>query len=245
MIDISRAKAPLRRAAFSGERGRSRASLLGALAGLAVLAGCAQQSGDAAAGGIYRFFNSDRNPGMETLESTVQYAVVDPSRAMVNAPQALVVLERNLGSAVEQRIVLPNNTAVRGDNVLLVRAQTASSAELTRLDFDEISTRFGGLPSPFERLTESSLTSGSDSMGSYVYATESAGPSAVCVLVLRRIGVGARPLPRGTQALDVVMRNCVNGGVEEALSPMSDRALAVGGAQGTVYTLSPHAAPRS
>ncbi|PWE28715.1 hypothetical protein C4N9_12100 [Pararhodobacter marinus] len=219
--------------------------MVGALAALAVLAGCAQQSGDAAAGGIYRFFNSDRNPEMETLESTVQFAVVDPSRAMVNAPQALVVLERNLGVAVEQRIVLPNNTAVRGDNVLLVRAQTQRSAELTRLDFDEIATRFGGLPTPFERLTESSLRSGSDSLGSYVYATESAGPSTVCVLVLRRIGVGARPLPSGTQALDVVMRNCVNGSVDEALSPMSDRALAVGGAQGTIYTLSPHAAPRS
>ncbi len=61
---------------------------------------------------------------------------------------------------------------------------------------------------------------------------------------MRRLSVGARPLPRGTQALDVMMRNCVNGTVQEALAPMSERALAVTGAVGASQTLSPYAAPR-
>ena len=66
-----------------------------------------------------------------------------------------------------------------------------------------------------------------------------------CVLVMRRLGIGARPLPRGTSALDLVMRNCVVGSVEQALAPMGERALGVSGsAQGTVRSLSPYAAPQ-
>jgi hypothetical protein len=87
--------------------------------------------------------------------------------------------------------------------------------------------------------------SGTDSLGSYVYARETIGTNTLCVLVMRRLGVGARPLPRGTQALDVVMRNCVNGTLEQALAPMSGQSLGVSAtATGTVYTLSPHAAPQ-
>jgi hypothetical protein len=244
MIDRSRAKAPIRHAAPDSGRGSAFGILLGGLAALALLAGCSQDSGDAAASGIYRFFNSERNPGMETLENTVEYAVVQPSRAMVNAPDALLVFERNLDGAIEQRIILPNATAVRGDNLVHIRAQTGRSAELGRFDFDEMQARFGGLPAPFERLEDSSLSTGSDSLGSYVYASETVGSNTLCVLMMRRMGAGARPLPRGTQALDVMMRNCVNGTLEQALAPMSDRAFAVGGASGTIYTISPHAAPQ-
>lgn len=224
---------------------RGRGVGLGLAAVVALVAGCSQMDGNRASTGIYRLLNSDRNPTMETLETTVEYTIVPPTRAMVNAPEALVIFERNLAGAIEQRIVLPNATTMRGDNVLHVRAQTADSARLEEFRFDDIALRFGGLPSPFERLTEGSLNSGSDALGSYVYARETVGTNTLCVLVLRRLGVGARPLPRGTQALDVMMRNCVTGTLQDAMAPMSDRALSVGGtAQGTVYTLSPHAAPR-
>ncbi|HPD91744.1 MAG: hypothetical protein H6900_10130 [Rhodobacter sp.] len=242
MIGTVRDVVPFRRNATVAGRATLRAGLLGAM--LALVAGCSQMQGDDASTGVYRLFNSSRNPGMETLENTVEYTIVPASRAMVNAPQALVVFERNLGGALEQRIVLPNATAVRGDNVLHVRAQNARSAELGRLDFNEVATRFGGLPAPFQQLNEGSLSSGSDSLGNYVYARETIGTDTNCVLVLRRLGVGARPLPRGTQALDVMMRNCVNGTVQEALAPMGDRALAITGAAGSGQTLSPYAAPR-
>ncbi|MCB1390992.1 MAG: hypothetical protein KDK12_17895 [Rhodobacteraceae bacterium] len=218
--------------------------LLGSLTALAVLTGCSREQGDVAAGGIYRFLNSERNPNMEALENTVEYTVVQPSRAMVNAPEALLIFERNLDGAIEQRIILPNATSVRGDNLLHIRAQTGRSTELNRLDFDDMRTRFGGLPVPFDRLTSSSLSTGSDSLGTYMYASESVGTNTLCVLVLRRMGVGARPLPRGTQALDVMMRNCVNGSLEQALAPMGQGAFAVGGARSNVLTLSPHAAPQ-
>lgn len=243
MIGRSRAQAPSRHVASDSGRASLHRILLGGLAAVA-LAGCSHEQGDRTAGGVFRFLNSQQNPAMETLENTVEYAVVQPSRALVNAPEALLVFERNLDGAIEQRIILPNATAVRGDNVLHIRAQTAQSAELTRFDFEEMSVRFGGLPAPFEHLAAGGLSTGSDSLGSYVYATENQGPNTLCVLVMRRMGVGARPLPRGTQALDVMMRNCVNGTLEQALAPMGDRALAVGGARGTIYTMSPHAAPQ-
>lgn len=214
------------------------------LAGMLVAA-CAPGDGDRFATGLYRLAGSQRAPSMEVLEHTVEYSVVPASRAMVHASDALVVLERNMGLALEQRIVLPNATALRGDNVIHVRAQTSSSVRLTEFNFSEITTRFGGLPSPFQRLTDATLLSGEDSLGSFVYARESIGANTLCVLVLRRLTVDARPLPHGAQALDVMMRNCVDGSLEQALAPIRERSLGVSGSvQEAVYTLSPHAAPR-
>jgi hypothetical protein len=212
---------------------------------VSLVAACSQTESDRQAAGVYRLFGSQYNPALETYENTVEYTLVPPTRAMVNAPTALLVMERTLGRAVEQRIVLPNDTAVAGDNVIHIRAQTSDSAQLAEFSYDDIEARFGGLPAPFQRQRASSLSSGRDSLGTYVFAREQVGVGANCVLVIRRMGVGARPLPRGTQALDMVMRNCVNGSVEQALAPMGERALAVGGTTtGTVLTLSPHAAPR-
>ncbi len=210
-----------------------------------LVAACVPASGDRIATGLYRVAGSQRAPSMEVLEHTVEYSVIPASRAMVHASDALVVFERNLGAALEQRIVLPNATALRGDNVIHIRAQTGSSARLTEFNFREITTRFGGLPAPFQLQTDGALLSGEDSLGSFVYARETIGTGTLCVLVLRRLTVGARPLPRGAQALDVMMRNCVAGSLDEALAPISERSLGVSGsAQEAVYTLSPHAAPR-
>jgi hypothetical protein len=219
-----------------------------ALAGLALaaltLAACTTEDGDRTATGLYRVMNSDRNPGMEVLQNTTELSVVPTSRALVHAPEALLLLERNLGGALDQRVVLPNRTSVPGDNLMLIRAQTSDSARPTEFNFEEIAARFGGMPVPFQRIEPGGLLTGSDAMGSYVYARENLGVDTICVLVLRRIGANARPLPRNVHALDVILRNCVVGTVDQALAPMSDRALAIAAApQGTAYTLSPFAAP--
>jgi hypothetical protein len=169
---------------------------------------------------------------------------VQPSRALVHVPDVMLVLERAMGAALEQRIFMPNATAIRGDNVLALRAQTDLSARPQEFNFAEITTRLGGMPTPFERTSTGGLLSGSDSMGSYVYARENIGVDTVCVLVMRRVTGNARPMPRGYHAIDIIMRNCVVGSLEQALAPMGDRALAVAAApQGTVFTLSPFAAP--
>lgn len=238
-----RSEAPVSGSVSGGRRARF-ATLLAAAA-LTLVAGCSQTSGDRAATGVFRFLGSERAPRIESLENTVEYSIIPPSRTLVSAPDALIVFERNLGGAIEQRIVLPNETAMPGDNVIHVRAQNQDSMRLGEFNFDEIAARFGGLPSPFERLTASGLRSGSDSLGRYVYGQEAIGTGTNCVLVLRRMGVGARPLPAGTQALDMVMRNCVNGSVAQALAPMAGGALGVGGtASGNIRLLSPFAAPR-
>ncbi|MFN3955240.1 MAG: hypothetical protein ACK4LQ_12375 [Pararhodobacter sp.] len=218
--------------------------VLSGLAAVAVLSSCAPSDGDRFATGIYRVANSQRNPGIQALEHTTEFRVTPATRAMVHAPEALMVLERSLGRAVDQRIVLPNATAVRGDNLLLLRAQTDDSMRLSEFNFAEVSARFGGLPAPFERLSENAMMSGQDALGSYVFASQAIGNGTTCVLLMRRLGVGARPLPRGTQALDVVMRNCVVGDMAQALAPAGERALAISGAApGALRTISPHAAP--
>lgn len=217
---------------------------LATLALAVALGACTTAEGDRTATGLYRVMNSARNPAIETLQQTTEFGVVPASRALVHAPQALIVLERNLSGAPDQRIVLPNATSVRGDNTLLVRAQTDTSARPQEFNLAELEARFGGLPVPFQNVNAGGLLSGSDSLGSYVYARENIGVDTVCVLVLRRITSGARPLPRGVHSLDVILRNCAVGTVEQALAPMSDRTLAIAAApQGTVYTLSPFAAP--
>ena len=211
---------------------------------VALVAGCTQSESDQAASGVYRLLNSTRNPAITTLEQGAEMVVVPPRRALVHVPDAMLVLERAFGAALDQRIYMPNNTAIRGDNVLALRAQTDLSARPQEFNFAEISARLGGMPSPFERTNPGGLLSGTDSLGSYVYARENIGVDTVCVLVLRRLSGNARPLPRGYHAIDIILRNCVVGSLEQALAPMSDRTLGVAAApQGTVYTLSPFAAP--
>lgn len=221
-----------------------RASLV-ALLGLALVAGCTQSEAGRGLTMVHRIFNSDHNPQVEVLEQTVEFVAVPASRAMVSVDQPQLVLERRLRGAVEQRVILPNDTAVRGDNVMHLRAQTPDSASLTEFSLTEVESRFGGLPAPFERLTDGGLNVGQDALGSYVFASTTIGVDTTCVLVLRRLGVGARILPQGTQALDVMLRNCAPGTVQQALAPASERALSIGGSSvGTVRSLSPFAAPR-
>lgn len=210
-----------------------------------VLVACTEAASDRSRNTVMRMFNPDHRPELQILEQVTDFALVPPSRAMVHAPDALLVMQRSLGGALEQRIVLPNATALRGDNTIQVRAQTRSTARLNEFSIEDVTARFGGLPAPFAELDATSLRSGRDDLGAFAYATEEVGTQTVCVLVMRRLTGSARPLPQGAEALDVVMRNCVPGSAEEAMAPLGARALAVGGApQRTIHTLSPHAAPR-
>jgi hypothetical protein len=192
--------------------------VFGALVGLA---GCNATA-------VERNFGLQNNSRIETLEATAQFAVVPATRAFINVPNALLVLERRLGNATEQRVTLPNATSAAGENLILLRAQTDSTANVDRLNLNEFLERFGGTPAPFSVINESSLSSGQDNMGSYVYSQQRVGTSTICVLAIRRMSVGARALPRGTGALDVLLRNCVQGTVQEALAPIGAGAFSLG-----------------
>ncbi len=228
-----------------GERARA-GFLAGCAVLLALLVGCAPNESDRTATGVYRLLNSPRNPTAERLESESEFALATPSRALVHVPEALLMVERRLGSAIEQRLLLPNRTALRGDNVLVVRAQSHETAQATRFNLEELTARLGAPLDPFERANFNAAERRTDALGSFVYLSERIGTDTICVLALRRVGGHARLLPRGAHSLDVVLRNCVAGSVDEALAPISAEALATAAApSGRVLSASPFAAPLS
>lgn len=164
----------------------------------------------------------------ELAEALSEYRVVPATRAFVNVPNSLVVMERNLGVATEQRVTLPNLTSLAGENTILLRAQSNRSANRSRLLLDDVLAQFGGAPAPFGTVNDSSLSSRSDQYGDITYTTLRPGGDVTCVLAFRRSQIGARALPSGTAALDLMMRNCVSGSVEDALSPIGPAAFGLG-----------------
>lgn len=195
--------------------GKLRACVVACVAG-AVLTGC--EVAQSVSG----------NSPTEEAEALTEYRIVQASRAYVNVPQALMVMERDLGVATEQRVTLPNETSLSGENVILLRAQTARSASRSRLVLADVLRQFGGTPSPFSGVSESSLTARSDSHGDITYAVTRPGGSLTCVLAFRRGQTGGRALPRGASALDMMMRNCVPGSVDDALAPLGASAFGLG-----------------
>lgn len=174
--------------------------------------------------GALRNFGLPASERIEIAEATSQFRIVPASRAYVNSQHALLVLERELGSAVEQRITLPNNTSFAGENTIMLRVQSSSSASPNRLQLDELLTRFGGAPTPFGSTSGQQFMTAEDRYGSYVYTTRRMADGLVCVLAFRRTPSGARPLPRGSGALDIMLRNCIAGSTAEALAPIGDAA---------------------
>jgi hypothetical protein len=189
-----------------------------ALAGFAMLAGCQ---------GFLPATLTGQSP-TELAEAVTEFRVVPASRALINVPNALVVLERNLDGAVEQRITLPNSSSLAGENVILLRAQTSRTASATRLVLSDVLIQFGGPPTPFGGITESALTATTDQYGDITYTTLRPGGDLVCVLAFRRTQIGGRALPTGASSLDIMMRNCVSGALDTALAPVGAGAFGLG-----------------
>ena len=190
---------------------------------VALVAGCATN-------GTQRALGLPSGDRLERAEATAQFRTIPAARAYVNSPAALLVLERDLGSAVEQRITLPNETSLAGENKILLRAQTSGSASPNRLIKTELMTRFGGAPAPFSATSGQQFMTVEDRYGAYVYTTRQMGNGVTCVLALRRVQTGARPLPQGSTALDIMLRNCVQGSAEQALAPIGAAAFGLGAA---------------
>lgn len=166
----------------------------------------------------------DGSSPTELAEAVTEFRVVPASRALINVPNALIVLERELDGALEQRITLPNSTSLQGENTIILRAQTNMTASRSRLVLDDVLRQFGGAPAPFGSVTDSSLTSISDQYGDITYMTRAPGGDVTCALAFRRTQMGARALPRGASALDIMLRNCISGPVERALAPIGQGA---------------------
>lgn len=186
------------------------ARLMSALAAILLLVGCTE----------FTPASISRTNPTEQDEAINEFRVVPNTRSFLNAPNALIVLERQLGNAVEQRVTLPNPTSLAGENLILMRAQTPRTASATRLVLRDVLEQFGGPPTPFGTITDSSLTATSDAYGDLTYTVMRPGGDLVCVLAFRRTQTASRMLPSGASALDIMMRNCVPGSLEAALAPI-------------------------
>ncbi|TDL76261.1 hypothetical protein E2L08_14310 [Palleronia sediminis] len=179
---------------------------------------------------------------------TRQYQMVPVARSWVYVPQGLLTLQRDLDNIVEQRIALPNDTTIAGDNYLLLRGRGGNPLSGGRLKLEDMLDQTGGVPAPFEGLSNRNMATATDELGPYFIAEKSVGVDTTCVLVVRSLKNAARPLPAGADSMDVLLRNCTRQGREAALAPIQAQYLAAtpalaGGANVRLHNMSPFAAP--
>jgi len=180
--------------------------------------------------------------GADVSRAGVQYSLGRLNQTWTATPQALLMIQRTGAGEGTQIVALENNTTLEGDNFLWLRAHGGRPAG--RFDLDGIVTRAGGVPAPFRSLDNRNLRTGNDSLGPYFWQEWRSGAATNCVLALRRLDSGTRSLPSGTRSLEVFLRNCVDGPIEQALAPILDAQIRLGTASGP-RVMSPLAAPRN
>lgn len=214
---------------------KSRLALIGLLGAQVLLSGCADVARDYLRWPVQ-------------VEDQTDFQRTKVARAWVNVPNMTLVMQRDLFPyGVEQRISLRNSTTIAGDNMMILRSRKNDSGA-GRLRYEEFMRRIGGAPAPFGDLAAGELLSGEDSMGPYFWTERRYGSSTLCVLAIRRVSMAVRELPGRADAMDVMLRNCVQGSLEEALIPAMDHSLSVGrsasgGLAGESRLLSPLAGP--
>ena len=185
---------------------------------------------------------------LDQTESTNQFVSVPLNTIWVSTPDAVTAMQRGLVNSWEQRIGLTNRTAAPGDNMLVLLARSLPGQDAGRFVYEEFLQRIGGLPEPFTDMKSGDLQPGEDALGPYFWAQKRYGDNAFCVLALRRLTSDVRQLPYNTSVMDVMLRNCAPGTVDDALKPIT--AASIGNfsgtsstAPGSVRMLSPLAGP--
>ncbi len=173
------------------------------------------------------------NLSVETLQMSRQFVQQRLDHGWAAPQGAMVAIQRSLGSEAEQIIGLVNETTIEGDNFLWLRARVPDGRNPGRFSLADFMSRTEGVPVPFARVSDENLRRGSDTLGTYFYLEWRSGGSTNCVLAFRRIAGAERILPRGTNVLEVMLRNCVLGSIEEALLPIQDRQIGVAAVAGT------------
>ncbi len=139
--------------------------------------------------------------------------------AWISAAEAKMVLQRSFGPFTEQRILLTNKTAVRGDNMALLRAHRTDLASAGRLRPEKILQATDATFPPFADFAALIFTSRVDILGVLNWTAWSNNAGLNCILAFRRLDGASRILPAGAGVVDMVLRNCVYGSVEDALAP--------------------------
>ena len=169
------------------------------------------------------------------------------SAAWVSAPETVLVLERAFGPLTEQRILLPNETAVAGDNLILLRARRSGSAGAGRFTPLDLVRAAGGTPPPFGDFEDLLLRSRSDRAGTLHWASWTDEAGLTCVLAFRRLDETTRVVPAGHALIDMMLRNCIHGSADAALAPALPESVGFGSTaagDAAPRMLSPLAAPR-
>ena len=187
-------------------------------------------------------------PPLAVSEEVQPLIRIGLNQTWANAPGALIAGQRQLLSEREQRIGLENHTTLPGDNVLILRARYAAWQPVARAQLDGIVARAGGPLPPFRTVGEANLRSQTDALGPFFWVEMRMPGDVVCVYALRQLPGAVRLVPQGTRAIEVVLRNCVQGNVAAALEPIRAERLGVATSatapQGTSRMLSPLAAPQ-
>ena len=137
--------------------------------------------------------------------------------AWISVPDAEMVLARLVGPYAEQRILLTNRTALRGDNVVMLRAHGADLATNGRFQPVKYLASLDTDLFPFGEIADLSFFSRTDSLGTLNWAEWSNNAGLTCVLALRRLDGATRIVPAGRSAMDMILRNCIHGTADEAL----------------------------
>jgi len=170
----------------------------------------------------------------ENAVSRVEWQRLPTDRAWISSPDALMLMERSHGRVAEQRIALPNDTALPGDNFIYLRTIHTDPPGGMRLE--RVLEQAGGLPGPFNEEDLGVMRTTEDAAGTLNWAEWTSGAGTACVLALRRLTIRVRVLRQGTSALDIVMRNCVRGTAQQALEPAGADLVVL---PGTVRTVRP------
>lgn len=186
-------------------------------------------------------------PETAALERDVALQELPTEAVWTRQPTATSALGRPLGVQAEQIVALENETVIRGDNVLLMRAHLEGGPHLPPPDLDAFLTRSAAFGAPFKAPIEGQLRQATDAAGPYVWAQTQAGGDTLCVLAMRRLYREDGLLPDDMRALDVTLRNCVRGDLAEALAPIGADRIAMASSSADRLdsrTLSPLAGPR-
>lgn len=180
---------------------------------------------------------------------TTEFRMVSAASSWIYVPDGLLTLERNLGPSSEQRIVLPNNTVVPGDNYILLRSRRSAGLRAGRFNLETFLGQTVGVPSPFRSLSNRDMQTATDALGTYFWASRVMGPGVTCMVAIRSLDRDSRLLPANADAVDILMRNCTDQGQAAALEPVlaprltRDQAVAPTHERTAFRNVSPFAAP--
>lgn len=133
-------------------------------------------------------------------------------------PTAITAIDRKADRARETAFILENHTALDGENTLLLISYPESRPPA--FEFEKLLERLPGDVTPFESDDYTSLRRSNDAHGGFVWIERRIN-DVTCVLAMRRLEPGQRPIELGIGTTDVVLRNCVEDGREAALSALA------------------------